>query len=145
MDLDLPRRRFVLATLAGCAGLGTRAAEPAPAVVLIAHAGIGRLDLDTVQRLYTGRVLELGGQLVSVVNAPPGSALRRRFLASFLKQEEDVYRAYWTVRRHVGKGTPPRELASAALVIEHVQGTPGAIGYVDAADLLPGLNVVARA
>lgn len=103
-----------------------------------------RLDAATVARLYTGRTIELAGQTVTVVNAAPGSALRARFLAVYLQQDEDRYRAYWTVRRHVGKGAPPRELASSAEVIDWVQANPGGIGYVDASELRPGLNVLAR-
>jgi hypothetical protein len=52
--------------------------------------------------------------------------------------------AYWTVRKHIGKGTPPRELKTAAEVMDFVQATPGALGYVSAAELRPGLNVVLR-
>jgi len=118
------------------------AGEPVP--VLIASPGVPRLDTATVARLYTGRAIEIAGQPVTVANAAPGSALRQRFLAVYLKQDEDAYRAYWTVRRHVGKGAPPRELASSAELIDWVQHHPGAIGYVDATELRPGLNVVAR-
>jgi ABC-type phosphate transport system substrate-binding protein len=81
---------------------------------------------------------------VVVVNAAPGSRLRERFMASVMDQDDDRYVAYWTVRKHVGKGTPPRELKSAAEVIDFVQATPGGLGYVSFGDLRPGLNVVLR-
>lgn len=119
-----------------------QAAEPAP--VLIAHPGVPKVDAATVARLYTGRAVEVAGQPVVVANAAPGSALRQRFLAVYLQQDEDKYRAYWTVRRHVGKGVPPPDLPNAATTIDWVQSTPGAVGYVDATDLRAGLNVVAR-
>jgi ABC-type phosphate transport system substrate-binding protein len=141
-----PARRFfgsaaLALVLAGlCPAL--QAAEPA--VLVIGHAALPRLDSATVQRLYTGRAVEVAGIGVTVVNAPPGSPLRQRFLTLFLQQDDDQYRAYWTVRRHVGKGAPPRELATSAEVITFVQSTPGAVGYIDAADLRPGLNVLAR-
>lgn len=144
--MTLLRRNILRALLAsGCslAGLHTARANDA-AVLVIGHAGMPRLDAATLQRLYTGRAVEVAGIPVTVVNAPAGSALRQRFLAQVLQQDDDQYRAYWTVRRHVGKGVPPRELASAAEVIAFVQATPGAVGYIDAADLRPGLNVVAR-
>ena len=53
-------------------------------------------------------------------------------------------RAYWTVRRYIGKGAPPREITKSADLIRFVTTTPGAIGYVDAADVQPGLNVLLR-
>lgn len=84
------------------------------------------------------------GAPVIVVNAPPGSPVRNRFLNTYVEQDEERYVAYWTVRRFIGKGLPPKEMDSAAAVIEFVQKTPGAIGYVDAAELRPGLNVLAR-
>lgn len=142
------RRRLLRATLQtlslGALGLATMGHATEPVPVLIAHAGLPKADAATIARLYTGRAIELGGQAVTVVHAATGSALRARFLSSVLQQDEERYRAYWTVRRHVGKGAPPRELASSSEVIEFVQSTPGAIGYVDASELRPGLNIVLR-
>lgn len=141
-------RLALLSWLAACGWLLLMAATEVhaaePVAVVIAHPSVPRIDAATVARLYTGRTIELGGQPVTVVNAVSGSALRQRFLAVYLQQDEDKYRAYWTVRRHVGKGVPPRDLATAAETIEWVQSTPGAIGYIDAADLRPGLHVIAR-
>ena len=140
------RRQAVTMLLAACWGLGGTVASQAAdnGVLLIGHAALPRIDIATVQRLYTGRSVEVAGIPVTVVNAAPGSALRQRFLALVLQQDEDQYRAYWTVRRHVGKGVPPREMGSAAELISFVQATPGAVAYIDAADLRPGLNVLAR-
>jgi ABC-type phosphate transport system substrate-binding protein len=113
-------------------------------VVLIANPSVPHLDLVTAQRLYTGRAVEVGGVAVTVVNAAPGSPARERFMASVMAEDDDRYLAYWTVRRAVGKGTPPHELRTAAQVIEFVQATPGGLGYVLASELKPGLKVVLR-
>ena len=137
-------------TVPALMGLCSVLLHPAPAwaadptVLVIGHAALPRLDTATVARLYTGRAIEVGGTAVTVVNATPRSPLRLRFLAAVLQQDEDNYGAYWTVRRHVGKGVPPRELGSNAEVIQFVQNTPGAVGYIDAAELRPGMNVLAR-
>lgn len=128
-----------LAMLAAGAG-----AQDSDAIVLIGHAGVPQLDGPTVQRLYTGRTVEINGESILVVNAPPGSKARARFLAAVMKMDEESYVGYWTVRKHVGKGTPPRELRTAPEVMSFVQATPGAVGYVAASDLRPGLNVVHR-
>ena len=112
--------------------------------VVIAHAGVARVDAPTLQRLYTGRAIEVAGTPVTVVNLPAGDPLRARFLQQVAGLDDDRYVAYWTVRRHVGKGVPPRELKNAAEVIEFVKTTPGALGYVPASELRPGLNVVFR-
>lgn len=150
--LDHHRRRWLriigaLGLAASGAGLPpspARAAGDAAGVVLIGHPGLGRLTAAQVVRLYTGRLTELDNQPVSVVNAPAGSPLRQRFLQQFLQQDDAEYRAYWTVRRHIGKGLPPPELPTTADVLRHVAAQPGAIGYIDAADLRPGLNVLLR-
>lgn len=120
-------------------------APPAMAgVVVIAHANMHKLDQPTVQRIYTGKVIEVGGISVTPINMHAGQPLRQRFLSDYLQQTDDAYVAYWTVRRYVGKGAPPRELNSVADVISYVQNTPGAVAYLDEADVLPSMNVVLR-
>ena len=113
-------------------------------VVVIAHPALRKVDLVTLQRIYTGKVIEVGGVAVQPVNLHAGVPVRQRFLNEFLQQSDDTYQAYWTVRRYVGKGTPPRELGSAAEVISYVQNTAGAIGYVDDADNPPAALVLMR-
>jgi hypothetical protein len=127
----------------------TPGAAPAPtqeraAVVLIAHAGVAAVDTPTAQRLFSGRAVEVAGVVVVPINMAPGSKARERFMAQVMAMDDDKYVAYWTVRKHIGKGTPPRELKTAAEVMDFVQATPGALGYVSAAELRPGLNVVLR-
>lgn len=111
---------------------------------LIGHPGLPALDKTTVQRIYTGRIIELNGVRLTPVNLPAGNPIRTRFLSEVMGQEEDKYTGYWTVRRYVGKGTPPRELSTAAEVIEFVTSTTGAIGYVDESDTRPGINILLR-
>jgi hypothetical protein len=123
---------------------GVAAAGETPELVVIGHADLPQLDLGTVRRLYTGRAVEIDGRPVEVVNLPSGRAERQLFMRQVMLQTEDAYRAYWTVRRHIGKGAPPHELADASAVQAFVKKTPGAVGYVLAADLLPGVQVIAR-
>jgi len=112
-------------------------------VVVIGHADLSKFDASTVQRIFTGKVIEIDGVHVIAVNHKAG-AVRDRFLQYYLNQKNDKYTAYWTVRRFIGKGIPPRELSSAAEVIRFVQATPGAIGYIDENELKPDINVVSR-
>ncbi|EGV28454.1 hypothetical protein ThidrDRAFT_3750 [Thiorhodococcus drewsii AZ1] len=114
------------------------------APTIIGHAGLAPLDPTTVQRIYTGRVVELKGTHVTPINLPPGHPVRDRFLHLYLDQDEDAYTGYWTVRRYVGKGSPPYEVATPAEVLRFVSKTAGAIGYVDETDLPPDVNVLLR-
>ncbi|MEP6971265.1 MAG: hypothetical protein ABJA49_12535 [Betaproteobacteria bacterium] len=116
----------------------------AEGVIVIGHPGIKRLDPPTLARIYTGRVIEVDGVPVTAINANAGSDVRTRFLQVFLQQDEDKYTAYWTVRRYIGKGASPREMSKGSDVIRFVTSTPGAIGYIDASEMQPGLNVLLR-
>jgi len=114
----------------------------AEGIAVVGHESVPRLDAVTVQRIFTGRVVELNGVQITAVNLTRGSGLRGRFLASFVGQDEEKYVAYWTVRRFVGLGMPPAELASSAEVIQFVSRRPGAVGYVDASEVPPGVKVL---
>lgn len=113
-------------------------------VVVIGDARLARLDTQTLEKVYTGRIIEVDGIPVTAVNANRGSSVRNRFLQSYLKQDEDKYTAYWTVRRYIGKGAAPRELSNSADVIDFVKSTPGAIGYIDEADVASGVTVLLK-
>lgn len=138
-------RRHLILSSAAALLLPRAHAQSDSGVVVIGFAGVPRIDTTTVQRLYTGRAIEAGSQTVGVVNLAAGNPVRQRFLAAYLQTDDERYRAYWTVRRHVGKGVPPRELDSLAEMVAYVTATPGAVGYVDTASLKPGMNVICRA
>lgn len=127
----------MLLLLVGSAWAGER-------VVLIGHASMRKLDLVTVQRIYTGKVVEIDGNPVIPVNAPPNQVNRQHFFNDYLQQDEEKFVAYWTVRRYVGKGTPPREIGDTSALIAYIQKTPGAIGYVDDSEVTPTMNVLLR-
>jgi len=137
-----PHYRIILLTL--LLALSTAETSAADGVIVIGHPTIKRLDSQTVARIYTGRVIEVDGVSVIAVNALAGSAVRDRFLQLFLNQDEDKYTAYWTVRRYIGKGASPRELAKASDIIRFISTTPGAIGYIQESEMQPGLNVLLR-
>lgn len=113
-------------------------------VVVIGNANVSKLSATLVERIYTGRTIEVNGVAVKPVDAVQGSVLRKRFLETYLQQDEAKYVGYWIVRRYIGKGAPPREVGSVAELLDYVQNTPGAVGYVDEAELRPGINVLLK-
>lgn len=119
-------------------------APAAGGVVVIGHPGLTSLDVVTLEKIYMGKVIEVNGTSVVAVNASSGSAVRSRFLQAYLHEDEDKYTAYWVVRRYIGKGASPRELSTSADVINFVNSTPGGIGYINEADLQPGMNVLLK-
>lgn len=137
-------RRVLVPLLLLLAGAGPGRLEAADGVVVIGHPALRPINVLTLEKIYTGKLIQLGEVFVTPVNAEPGSRLRERFLLAYLKQDEGRYTGYWRVRRSIGQGKPPRELASAEDVIQFVNTTPGAIGYIDEKDLRPGVLVLLR-
>ena len=137
------RRKLLVKTLLALSLLSGKVGA-ADGVAVIGHPSVARLDALTVERLFTGRAISVGGVAVTAVNLAQGNALRTRFLQTFVNRDEDSYTAHWLVSRYSGLGGPPRDLASSADVIKFVQSTPGAIGYIDEAEIKPGMNVLLR-
>lgn len=118
------------------------ATAEAGGVVVIGHPGTPKLDSATLEKIFTGKLIEVAGVTVTPINFNSGNPVRARFLQTVLKQDEEKYLAYWTVRRYIGKGAPPREVSSSTEVINLIQATPGAIGYIDDTEVRPGMNVL---
>jgi hypothetical protein len=111
---------------------------------VIGYPGLPKTDRQGLQRLYTGRSLSLGATLAVPINLPGGHPQREQFLQAVLGQSEEQYTGYWLVRRYVGKGAPPRELATVDEVVRFVAETPGAVGYVPLSKVPSGGNVIFR-
>ncbi len=119
-------------------------ALPATAdVVVVGNANLPKLDAETLNKIYTGRVIQVGGVSVVPVNLKPGNKLRGQFLSELLNSDDDRYIAYWTVRRYIGKGVPPREMDGSEM-LNFIQSTPGALGYVEGSEVKPGMNVLLK-
>ena len=128
----MPRRNKRILGLLVALGVcnAAPAASPGPFVV-VAHADTPALDAETLQKIYLGKVVEVGGRPVIPVNLAKGNTLRTAFMQEVLAQDDDKFVAYWTVRRYIGKGSPPREFATIQEQIEFLRRTPGAVGYLD--------------
>lgn len=113
-------------------------------VVVIGNNNVPKMDVATIQKIYTGKIISISDINLKPVNAKLGTKERNRFLDVFMNQDEEKYTGYWTVRRYIGKGTPPNELNSAAEIIDYVKSTAGGMGYIDEADLKEGVNVIGR-
>ena len=113
--------------------------------MVVANVDTPPLDEDTLQKIYLGKVVEVNGRAVIPVNLSKGSVVRKAFMEQILTQDDDKFIAYWTVRRYIGKGTPPREFDTIEQQLAFVRSTPGAVGYVDqSADVRQGLRTLFR-
>jgi hypothetical protein len=113
-------------------------------VAVIAYPGMPKTDQQTLQRLYTGRVVSINQQAALPLNLAPGNPIRKQFLETVLGQDEEQYVGYWLVRRYVGKGAPPQEFGSLDEMLNYLVTTPGAVGYVPVARIPLGANVIFR-
>ena len=109
----------------------TPASSAADGVVVIAHPDTPSINEDTLQKIYLGKVVEVDGRPIVPVNLSKGNILRFAFMQQVMAQDDDKFTAYWTVRRYIGKGSPPREFSSVREQLEFVRVTPGAVGYGD--------------
>ena len=114
-------------------------------LVVIASGALPKVDLPTLQRLYTGRIVSVGQQAATPLNLPAGDPLRKRFLEGILGQTEEQYTGYWLVRRYVGKGAPPQEFATVDEMLRQLALTPGAVAYVPVSKVPSGANIIYRA
>ena len=127
MMKPLPKFRY----LAACVSL--LAAQPAFAqneVLVVANPDCPEVTEAVILKIFLGKIVEIGGIPVVPVNMAPTTQERGAFLKHIMAMDEDKYTSYWTVRRYIGKGAPPREFLSSRDVIDYIHSTPGAIGYV---------------
>lgn len=113
-------------------------------IMIVGHASLGKTDLSTVQRLYSGRAVSIGDKTAIPINLRANSPVRESFLSAIMGQSEEQYTGYWLVRRYVGKGTPPEEVSDVAEVLRLIATMPGAVGYVPLSALPSGANVIFR-
>ena len=111
-------------------GLCAWAPAPAQVLVVVAHPDTPALNEDILQKIYLGKVIEVSGRPVIPVNLAKGDVSRKAFMEQVMGQDDEKFIAYWTVRRYIGKGSPPREFGTIKEQLEYVRATPGAIGYL---------------
>lgn len=139
------RNKPALSLLFALGVCNATAATAAGPLVVVANADTPALDADTLQKIYLGKVVEIDGRPVVPVNLAKGSVLRASFMQQVLAQDDDKFIAYWTVRRYIGKGSPPREFATVEEQLEFLRKTPGAVGYSDdSANIRQGLKTLLR-
>lgn len=123
-------------------GSTVTAAEP---LVVVANPDTPALNEATLQKIYLGKVVEVSGRPVVPVNLAKGNALRKEFMEQVVGMDDDKYIAYWTVRRYIGKGSPPREFAAIQEQREFLRTTPGSVGYQDESpDTKQGVKMILK-
>lgn len=103
-------------------------------VEVIVHPSNGAaLDKDSIQRIYLGktRAFPGGGEAVAI-SMEEGSAAEGDFTKNVLGKSPKQLKAYWAKMVFTGKGTPPRQIDSAAEMVNLISANPNLIGFVPA-------------
>jgi len=129
---------LVHATLvAGPAGAGD-----APLRVIVHPSRTDALAVPDVARIYLRkRRFWNDGTPIVPLNREPGSAARETFSRHVLGSDSARWAGYWNDAYFNGI-FPPAVLSSSAAVKRYVANDPGAIGYVDPADVDDTVRVV---
>jgi len=122
---------------------GTPAAAEV-AVVVNSSNPVSNLTLADLRKIYFGdRQYWKGNLPVVLLMRSQGSREREVVLRVVFEMSEERYTKYWVAKvMRAEVSDPPASLYSFGMLQEGVRGNPGAIGYVNANDLRPGVKVL---
>lgn len=117
--------------------------QPSWVVIIGKSAGITDIALPTLRRAFLGEIAEYAsGKRLIPFNAPTGAPGRVLFDKRVLGLAQDEVGRFWVDRRIRDEGAPPRTVPSAELAVRVVAAVPGAITYVPANLVIPGVQVL---
>ncbi|MBF0614123.1 MAG: hypothetical protein G8237_03200 [Magnetococcales bacterium] len=114
-----------------CLSAGHSAQAEGKKLMVLANRETPEMDLATLRKVFLGKVIRVNGMAVTPVNLSSGNPARSSFLGTVLEQTEEKYVNYWTVRRYIGQGSPPREVKGESEMVDYLRVTPGAVGYIE--------------
>lgn len=124
-------------------GLFTAATAAADlAVVVHPDSQVASLNRSQLINIYMGRYRQFPtGEAAHPVDLSP---LKERFYRALVDKDLAEINSYWARLVFSGQVSPPRQLHSVARVVEYVRRNPGALVFIDGADVPADLKVVAR-
>ena len=119
-------------------------ADAEVAIVVNSSNPVNNLTLVELRKIYFGdRQYWKGNLPVVLLMRSQGSHERDVVLRVVFEMTEDRYTKYWVAKvMRAEVSDPPASLYSFGMLQEGVRGNPGAIGYVNANDLRPGVKVL---
>lgn len=112
----------------------------AQVVIVNAQNPATALTKAQVEQIFMGKSTSMpgGGSATPIDNA----ALRDGFYKNLTGKSGEQVKAHWAKLEFTGMGKAPAEGASGKAVAEQVGKNPAAIGYVDKAEVGPGVKAV---
>lgn len=134
---------FVFTLSALCMFGTTHSQAQAEVAVIVASTNAAMPSQDELSRIFLGKLKQFGdGVAADPIYASEGSATRDEFNEKVLNKNASQLKAYWSKLLFSGKGTPPKEYASDAEIINAVKGNASAIGYIDSASVTADVKVI---
>jgi ABC-type phosphate transport system substrate-binding protein len=126
------------------ASVGMAAESRDPVVVVNSGNPISKLTRAQVKKLLTGVQPKWpSGEKVVVLTTPPGSVERVGALRVFCEMTEQLFNVEMIRASFVGEERPqPRHAPNGKAIVQAVQATPGAIGFVAEADVTDQVKIV---
>ncbi|WP_067065669.1 hypothetical protein [Roseateles chitosanitabidus] len=101
------------------------------------------MTADQVSSIFLGKTNTLpSGAAAQAVDLPDSAAAREHFYSKATGKSSAQVKAAWSRLVFSGKGTPPKELGSAAEVKKFVAANPDAIGYIEKSAVDGSVKVV---
>ena len=114
------------------------------AIVVNSTNPVSNLTLSELRKIYFGdRQYWKGNLPVLLLMRSHGTHERDVVLRVVFEMTEETYTKYWVAKvMRAEVSDPPASLYSFGMLQEGVRGNPGAIGYVNANDVRPGIKVL---
>lgn len=113
-------------------------------VVLIGNAENTQMVVDDkeIVRIYLGKRTHWNDDTPIIPAMLKNGKTHEEFLDTYLDRTIHRFVSYWRQMVFTGKGMPPKSFANEAALIDFVAATPGAVGYISEAKLVPGVQVL---
>lgn len=132
---------FAVGILMGLARSASAADAPL-AVIVGAASPLNDISKSALRRAFLAEPTAVGGVKLLPLNQNPGTSDRTRFDSAVLDLSPDAMSRFWIDQRIRGQGSPPRAIPAIPLLGKLVAQLPGAISYVKASEVPPGVKVL---
>ncbi len=114
-------------------------------IVVVGSPGMPSLDKRAIKRIFLKKTASYGdGITVTPFDLPDENDVKWRFYKSVMGKKPAQLNSYWSRVLFTGSGEPPQVLNSEQSLINKVNTGSGLIGYIDAANVKPGMNILYR-
>ena len=137
------KRYFLTLPLSLLLLFASNQASAEPVVVMRSDATAERLSKDEVTHIFLGRYRTLpSGEQAQPIDQAAGSALRGIFYQRLVNKTPNEINAYWARLHFSGKTSPPIQASSNKEALERLLANPGAISYMERAQIDGRLRIV---